>query len=158
MVKSKTKLYKVWQSMKGRCYCKTHTSYDKYGANGVYVCNRWMEYEAFSEWAILSGWEEGLTIGRIDSKQNYSPDNCRIESYHQQNMTLNRMYEKPHGYTNVYKQKSNGKYVGRYGFRVRKADGTRYSSGSTFDTSLDAAIAYNRYCDDNNLSNRRNNV
>lgn len=40
--------YRIWTSMKSRCYNKGATSYCRYGAKGIGVCTRWRDsFEAF---------------------------------------------------------------------------------------------------------------
>lgn len=75
--KSNTRLYNVWRNMKARCYCKTNPRYKDYGARGICVYNEWKTFEKFYEWALLNGYNENLTIDRINVNGNYEPSNCR---------------------------------------------------------------------------------
>lgn len=74
----KTRIYKIWESMKNRCYCKGETSYKYYGAKGVTVCDEWRnDFKAFYDWTISHGYSDELTLDRVDVNGNYEPTNCR---------------------------------------------------------------------------------
>lgn len=72
------RLYRIWQSMKSRCCYEKNKCYSSYGGRGISVCDEWLRsFNAFAEWAITNGYEDHLSIDRIDVDGNYHPDNCR---------------------------------------------------------------------------------
>lgn len=74
---AKTNLYNVWKTMRQRCMNPNCHDYNWYGGKGVDICPEWNDYNNFREWAISSGYKNGLTLDRIDGLKNYEPDNCR---------------------------------------------------------------------------------
>lgn len=79
---SKSRLYKCWQGMKQRCGYENANEYERYGGRGIKVCDEWKRnFESFKDWAITNGYCDGLTIDRIDTDGDYTPDNCRWVSY-----------------------------------------------------------------------------
>ena len=41
------------------------------------MCDEWLkDFANFKDWAINNGYEEGLTIERINVNGNYEPSNC----------------------------------------------------------------------------------
>lgn len=72
-----TRLYRTWSAMRNRCSNSANHAYRYYGGRGITVCSEWEEFESFMEWAMENGYQENLTIDRINVDGNYEPDNCR---------------------------------------------------------------------------------
>lgn len=66
MKKTKTKLYTTWRGMKERCTNPNHKNYNLYKGK---LCKEWHDSDTFIDWANENGYEEGLTIDRIDSSK-----------------------------------------------------------------------------------------
>ena len=75
---SNTKLYSIWSSMIQRTTNPKHDRYCAYGGRGITVFDEWKTAINFIEWALNNGYEEGLSIERIDVNGNYEPNNCKF--------------------------------------------------------------------------------
>lgn len=80
---------KILSNMKQRCYNPKNNAYENYGGRGIKICDDWLDSKKglinFYQWSIESGFEEGLTIDRINNDGGYEPSNCRWISKGKQN-------------------------------------------------------------------------
>lgn len=74
---TKTRLFNIWVNMRQRCTNKNHPQFYLWGGKGITVCKEWEKFESFKEWAEKSGYNDTLSIDRIDGTKGYYPQNCR---------------------------------------------------------------------------------
>ena len=83
------RLSKILNSMKERCYKQSHPAYKNYGGRGITICDEWMDgkngHNNFVAWALSHGYNDDLSIDRIDNNGNYDPSNCRWSTAKRQN-------------------------------------------------------------------------
>ncbi len=71
-----TPTYHSWMAMKARCYNPKNNRFRLYGAQGITVCQRWLDsFENFL--ADMGIRPQGKTIDREKNAGNYEPGNCR---------------------------------------------------------------------------------
>lgn len=68
--------YYSWQAMLARCNKPKSKDYPRYGARGIKVCERWLDFAAFLE-DMGKQPSPKHTIERKDNDGNYEPTNCR---------------------------------------------------------------------------------
>lgn len=84
--KINTRIYSIWCGIKVRCYSVNSASYNNYGRRGISMCQDWEKnFLSFYEWSINNGYNDSLTIDRVDNNGNYEPTNCRWTTYAVQN-------------------------------------------------------------------------
>ena len=77
-MKSNDRLKGIYNGMKRRCYNSKDQIYPAYGGRGIRICDEWLDsYSFFEAWALSNGYNDDLSIDRIDVNGDYEPSNCR---------------------------------------------------------------------------------
>lgn len=133
-----TRIYEEWLGIKKRCNNENSKSYYRYGGRGIKICPEWEnDFMSFYEWAIYNGYNDNLSIDRIDVNGDYCPENCRWVSMREQckNKRTNIFIEH-NGETKILSEwcKEYGVDVGRASQRYRhmKANGYKITLEKLF--------------------------
>lgn len=133
---NKTKLYKIWQSMKNRSK-NLKTDHARYYAAKIpnCLCDEWRDdYLSFKTWAINNGYEENLSIDRIDNSKGYSPDNCRwIKPEEQARNKTNNIKLTYNGETKVLAEWSRERGLSRSVIKTRLRNGETVAQDLDFE-------------------------
>lgn len=79
------KLWWKYYAIRNRCYNENSSRYKDYGGRGIKVYSEWNDnFDNFVEWALSNGYEEGLTIERVDVNGDYCPENCKFITLEEQ--------------------------------------------------------------------------
>lgn len=88
--KKNYRLINCWFAMIDRCYNPQSNNYKNYGAKGISICEEWKNSkEEFFNWSVENGYQNNLTIDRINSNGNYEPLNCHWVTQKENNRNRN---------------------------------------------------------------------
>lgn len=99
---SSSRFYKIWLKMRERCHDPHAINYERYGALGIRVCERWQKFEHFRD-DMHASYQEHVeqhgtrdtSIDRIENALGYLPGNCRwaTEFEQRRNKSTNHLIE-----------------------------------------------------------------
>lgn len=75
-----TSIYYIYGNMKKRTMNPNDSRYEDYGGRGIKICEEWLGNNGFInfyKWSLENGYQDGLSIDRVDVNGNYEPSNCR---------------------------------------------------------------------------------
>ena len=128
--------YNCWHNMKRRIYEKDNPKYKIYGGRGIKLCDKWHTFEGFWE-DMQEGYEEHLTLDRIDVNGDYCKENCRWATLKTQAHNI----RKRKNCTSVYTGSSRLAYNGLFISKIVDPNGERLVLGN-FSNELEAGRAY----------------
>ena len=147
---SHTRLYKIYDDMKKRCYNTNCANYKFYGLKGVNVCEEWLKSpQLFLDWALANGYKDNLTIDRIDSFKNYEPSNCRFISKSEQLYNLRNLTTNKSGYKGISWSRKEKRWLA-----IISINNKSKRIGS-FTVVKEACEARNKFIDENNLPHQK---
>lgn len=112
--RKKYRAYRSWESMKRRCNSSKYKGYHRYGGRGITYAPVWEDFYAFL--ADMGERPEGMSIDRIDTDGDYTPENCRWTTPLEQIKNASGF----NNYVNIYWSKERKKWVADIGRRSGK--------------------------------------
>lgn len=142
------RLQRIYHNMITRCENPNYDKWQYYGGKGIKVCPEWRRsFAAFWGWAYTNGYNDSLTLDRIDVNGDYCPENCRWVTMKQQanNRTTNHFLEY-NGIRKTIAEWSEISGINEETFRNRIKAGwpiARALTEPTNNTRVDRFIEYN---------------
>lgn len=131
-----TRLYRIYYSMINRCYNPNNKAYKYYGLRCITISPEFLGengFRHFAEWALKNGYNDSLTLDRINPNGNYEISNLRWTTNSTQ-VFNRRLRSNKTGHKGIRKAQS-----GKYQARISK-NNKQYNLG-TFSTIEEAVEA-----------------
>lgn len=136
------RLRSIFRGMKSRCYDEKCSGYKRYGGRGISICDEWLNnIDSFCKWALDNGYEDGLSIDRIDNDGDYCPSNCRwaTPSIQMSNYSRNVLIE----YNG--EKKTMSQWAEEYGIRLTTLHNRLRYLGWSIDKALNEPVIQRNY-------------
>lgn len=139
------RIYRIWIAIKRRLFNDKNINYSIYGGKGIRICENWKKsFSEFYRWSVENGYNDNLSIDRIDVNGNYCPENCRWVDRHIQSANRNLLKSNNSGYTGI-------SLCGKK-YRAQINVNRKYFHIGMYDNVKDALKARNEYIIKNNLT------
>lgn len=126
-----TRFYDIWSDMKSRCDKPSIPCYERYGGRGISYDPRWSDFLEFKN-EMFEGYEDNLTLDRIDPNGDYIKENCRWATKDEQGRNRTMLSTNKTGVTGVrvwIDKKTDTKYF------VAEATGSHKRKGKYFSVT-----------------------
>lgn len=134
------RIYSCWRNMLQRCQTRSRKDSKYYYDKGIHICDEWMIFDSFADWALENGYRNDLTLDRINSNGDYSPDNCRwVTMEEQQRNKSNNIYLTYEGITKTLSEWARDYKINRTTLHDRI-----FKSGWTLKDALNKRVEYSR--------------
>ena len=134
-----SRLYRIWLNMRNRCNNSRDHHYNRYGGRGIKICKEWDDFEKFENWAIDHGYNENLSLDRINNDDGYYPGNCRwVNATVQANNRRSSVYYTFNGETHTLAEWARIKGISYKNLT------NRIYRGVSFETALNTPIDYRK--------------
>ena len=134
--RSDTRLYHIWVDMKKRCTNPHHWAYARYGGRGITFTQAWDQFEMFERWSLENGYEEHLTLDRLDNDGHYSPGNCRWAT--RKTQARNKSNNTKYAYAN--ESLTLAEWAERTGMRYTTLYGRVHNYGWSIEQALNTPV------------------
>lgn len=145
---SHSRIYSIYRGIKQRCYTETCSIYSKYGAVGIKMDQEWLGKDGFKnflQWSMEQGYNDTLTIDRLNPKGDYAPDNCRWATYEEQNTHLSMLRTNRSGIVGVSWSNKESRWIASISIN------NKAKRIGSFMTKEEAAEARNRFIKESGL-------
>lgn len=95
-----TRFYRIWEDMKSRCDNPNTECFERYGGRGISYVESWKSFENFRD-EMFEGYDENLTLDRIDPNGDYCKENCQWATKQEQGRNRTMMTSNKTGVTGV---------------------------------------------------------
>lgn len=147
------RIYSIWKNIKSRTNPNSKSEGHRgYLEKNITMCDEWKsDFLVFHSWALDNGYNDDLSIDRIDNDGNYEPSNCRWTTMNVQGRNTRRLFaHNTSGFRGVSYSNKNKKWIAK----IKINNKTIYIG--SYNSKQEAADSYDYYVIKNKLEHTIN--